>query len=142
MTKFKILAAAAILSTVVASPVMARDYNDQAPRGAYTHHHRADSGFWPADAAAGIVGGAIGTAGALAAAPFGNTYASYDRPYEGGPYQDSYAYYDGPAYSGPARYGYAPRHDSLSRIGSGASASFGNNGGGTRSPAADGDIGN
>ena len=37
-----------------------------------------DSGFWPADVAAGVVGGAVGTAGAIATAPFrGNSYA-YD----------------------------------------------------------------
>lgn len=42
---------------------------------------RGSSGFWPADVAAGVVGGAIGTAGAIAAAPF--------TPFRG----DSYAYY-------------------------------------------------
>ena len=30
-----------------------------------------DRGFWPADAAAGVVGGAVGTAAAIAAAPIG-----------------------------------------------------------------------
>jgi hypothetical protein len=39
------------------------------------------SGFWPADVAAGVVGGAIGTAGAIATAPF--------TPFRG----DSFAYY-------------------------------------------------
>jgi hypothetical protein len=57
---------------------------------------RRDSGFWPGDVAAGVVGGALATAGAavdtagaIATAPFRN---------------DSYAYYDGgPAYAyGPA----------------------------------------
>ena len=42
---------------------------------------RSSSGFWPADVAAGVVGGAIGTAGAIAAAPFtplrGDSYAYY-----------------------------------------------------------------
>ena len=42
---------------------------------------RRSSGFWPADVTAGVVGGAIGTAGAIAAAPF--------TPFRG----DSYAYY-------------------------------------------------
>lgn len=42
------------------------------------------SGFWPADFAAGVVGGAIGTAGAIATAPF--------TPFRG----DSYAYYRDP----------------------------------------------
>ena len=30
-----------------------------------------NSGFWPADVAAGVVGGAVGTAAAIATAPFG-----------------------------------------------------------------------
>jgi hypothetical protein len=44
------------------------------------------SGFWPADVAAGIVGGAIGTAGAIATAPFraANAYAWNDGYYGGG----------------------------------------------------------
>jgi hypothetical protein len=53
--------------------------------------YRRDSGFWPGDVAAGVVGGAIGTAGAIATAPFrgnepyayGGSYASYDQPYYG-----------------------------------------------------------
>jgi hypothetical protein len=40
---------------------------------------RYSSGFWPADVAAGVVGGAVGTAGAIATAPFrGNSYAYYN----------------------------------------------------------------
>jgi hypothetical protein len=38
-------------------------------------------GFWPGDVAAGVVGGAVGTAGAIASAPFrgfNNGYASMD----------------------------------------------------------------
>jgi hypothetical protein len=54
---------------------------------------RYDSGFWPGDVAAGIVGGAIGTAGAIATAPFrGDSYAYYGDGYgryRG--YNDSYA---------------------------------------------------
>jgi hypothetical protein len=47
---------------------------------------RHDSGFWPGDVAAGVVGGAIGTAGAIATSPFrGDSYAY------SGPYNDSYA---------------------------------------------------
>jgi len=49
---------------------------------------RRDTGFWPGDVAAGVVGGAIGTAGAVATAPFrGDAYA-YDNGYRG--YNDSY----------------------------------------------------
>jgi hypothetical protein len=55
---------------------------------------RHDSGFWPADVAADVVGGAVGTAGAIATAPFrgSNSYA-YDNGYRGGQYghDDSYA---------------------------------------------------
>ena len=41
--------------------------------------NRHDSGFWPGDVAAGVVGGAIGTAGAIATAPFrGDPYAYND----------------------------------------------------------------
>ena len=51
---------------------------------------RRDSGFWPGDVAAGVVGGAIGTAGAIATAPFrGDSYAYYNDSYRRG-YDDSY----------------------------------------------------
>jgi hypothetical protein len=53
-------------------------------RPAYQYAYRPayGTGFWPADVAAGIVGGAIGTAGAIAAAPFGGgPYAYYNEPY-------------------------------------------------------------
>jgi len=63
-------------------------------RPAYHYAYRG-TGFWPADAAAGIVGGAIGTAGAIAAAPFGaGPYAYYNEPY--GYYNRPYAYYNDP----------------------------------------------
>jgi len=43
---------------------------------------RRDTGFWPADVAADVVGGAIDTAGAIATAPFRNdSYASYNNGY-------------------------------------------------------------
>ena len=54
------------------------------PAYSYGYHpaYRYGTGFWPADVAAGIVGGAIGTAGAIAAAPFGaGPYAYYNGPY-------------------------------------------------------------
>jgi len=48
---------------------------------AYRPAYRYGTGFWPADVAAGIVGGAVGTAGAIAAAPFGaGPYAYYNGP--------------------------------------------------------------
>jgi hypothetical protein len=58
--------------------------------------NRTRSGFWPADAAAGIAGAAVGTAGAIATAPFrswDNSYA-YDNGYRGWD-QRSYAQRNG-----------------------------------------------
>jgi hypothetical protein len=43
---------------------------------------QGQSGFWPVDAAGAVAGAAVGTAAAVASAPFqgwGNSYASYDR---------------------------------------------------------------
>jgi hypothetical protein len=66
---------------------MARRSDDMAYRND-ANDGRRDSGFWPADVAAGVVGGAVATAdaavdtaGAIATAPFRS---------------DSYAYYNGP----------------------------------------------
>jgi hypothetical protein len=58
-----------------------------ADRGvATTYYDRGvDTGFWPADVAGGIIGGTIGTAGAIATAPFRDTYAAYDAPVVGTP---------------------------------------------------------
>jgi hypothetical protein len=69
-------------------------------RYGYRPTYRYGTGFWPGDVAAGIVGGAIGTAGAIAAAPFGaGPYAYYNGPYAY--YNGPYAYYNGPYYNGP-----------------------------------------
>ena len=57
----------------------AYSYNDRRYSDRYYNDRR--SGFWPGDFAAGVVGGAIGTAGAIATVPFA--------PFRG----DSYAYY-------------------------------------------------
>jgi hypothetical protein len=137
MTKFRLLGAAAILASALASPAMAQQviYNpgycaqfypnancqnkgpgnpytgDYQRRIAYRDHgnwnngwhdswndnrwDRRDSGFWPGDIAAGIVGGAISTAGAIATAPFrSDSYAYY---YDGprGGYNDRYAVRNG-----------------------------------------------
>jgi hypothetical protein len=118
MTRFKILGAAAILASALASPAMAQQvvYNpgycaqfypnancqNLGPgnpyTGSYQHtgsyqrqayrdrtyrqngnwqnsYNRWDdrSGFWPGDVAAGVVGGAVGTAAAIATAPIGGT---------------------------------------------------------------------
>src|SRR3981189_7809 len=101
----KLLTAAAVLSTAIAAPAMARDpaarawpvrHQDQAR----VYHH----GFWPADVAAGVVGGAIGTAGAIATAPFrGDAYAYnddyYGRRYYGG-YNNGFACRPGTMFRG------------------------------------------
>ena len=101
----KRIAAVAALTVAMAAPALAQ----AAPRGASAQHqlqrermyrpahermyrpayrygyrpaYRYGTGFWPTDVAAGIVGGAIGTAGAIAAAPFGaGPYAYYNGPY-------------------------------------------------------------
>jgi hypothetical protein len=97
MTKLKLLGAAAILSAAIATPALAQQviYNpgycaqfypdancqNKGPNSPYTgdyqrrqaHGWNNNSGFWPGDVAAG----AVGTAGAIAGAPFrnGNSYA-------------------------------------------------------------------
>jgi hypothetical protein len=106
MTKLRLLGAAAILSTGLATPALAQEviYNpgycaqfypnancqnkgpgnpytgDYQRRAAYQNSYNRwddgrrsyrDSGFWPGDVAADVVGGAVGTAAAIAAAPFG-----------------------------------------------------------------------
>ena len=121
MTKFKILGAAAILASALASPAMAQEvisnpgycaqfypnancqnkgpgnpytgdyqrqvYRDQTYRqqayrqqayqqngnwqSSYNRWDGRDRGFGPADAAAGVVGDAVGTAAAIATAPIG-----------------------------------------------------------------------
>jgi hypothetical protein len=43
-------------------------YRDRTWQNSYNRH---DRGFWPGDVAAGVVGGAVGTAAAIATAPIG-----------------------------------------------------------------------
>jgi hypothetical protein len=69
MTNLKLLAAAAVLSTVMVAPAMAQQV-----------YHRGYDGYrdrGPVDAAAGIAGFAVGTAAAIATAPLRDSYA-YD----------------------------------------------------------------
>lgn len=102
----KLLTAAAVLTTAVAAPALARHPEARTPgvrhagvqdrvhvyrRGVYPH----GSGFWPGDVAAGIVGGAIGTAGAIATAPFAYNSYAYDDGYYG------YRCVPGTAFIGP-----------------------------------------
>jgi hypothetical protein len=63
------------------------------------NENRRNSGFWPGDVAAGVVGGAVATAdaavntaGAIATAPFrGDSYAYYNNGYNSGWQGQSYA---------------------------------------------------
>jgi hypothetical protein len=74
MTKLKLLAAAAVLSTMMVAPAMAQQV-----------YHR-DYGYrdrGPVDAAVGIAGAAVGTAAAIATSPFRGSYA-YDNGYDRG----------------------------------------------------------
>ena len=88
----KLLTAAAVLSTAVAAPALAQDPHgrsdairqsptqDRVYKDRVYHRH---SGFWPGEVAAGVVGGAIGTAGAIATAPFRNDIYAYNDGYYG-----------------------------------------------------------
>lgn len=116
--KIGMIAGAAALATLVATPAMAQTTQQRFagpqhlatdPSGAkkVTHRSRLESrayyderrsGFWPGDFAAGVVGGTISTAGTIATAPF--------TPFHG----DSYAYYRDPgrAYYRAHRSGFWP----------------------------------
>jgi hypothetical protein len=90
----KLLTAAAVLTTAIAAPTLAQE---SAPRAHTARmqqdqarvYHR-DNGFWPADVAAGVVGGAIGTAGAIATAPFRHDRYAYNDGYYGRGYYGGY----------------------------------------------------
>jgi hypothetical protein len=82
----KLLTATAVLSTAIVAPAMAQDPAARAPSVRQQQDavrvYQRDRTFWPGEVAAGVVGGAIGTAGAIATAPFRNdTYAYNDRYY-------------------------------------------------------------
>ena len=86
MTGLKVLSAAALLVGAVATPATAQQVVVQEP-GVYAHPWASDyyysygyrpSGFWPADVAAGVVAGSVGTAGAIVSAPVRDSYAYYD----------------------------------------------------------------
>jgi hypothetical protein len=83
----KLLTAAAVLTAAIAAPAFAQDPAARAPSvrqqqdAVRVYHHRS-SGFWPGELAAGVVGGAIGTAGAIiATAPFRHDAYAYNDPY-------------------------------------------------------------
>jgi hypothetical protein len=93
MTKLKLLAAAAVLSTVIAAPAMSQEVVVR------DHHvyHRGPVGA-AADTAAGIAGAAVGTAAAIATAPFRNSYNYYDDERYFGP--DGFACHRGAWFTG------------------------------------------
>jgi hypothetical protein len=92
MTNIKIVAIAALLSSAIASPVLAQDTTHRPTKTIHQKHYvnsygrsvahrnynydanasydRNGNRFGPGDVTNGIVGGAVGTAGAFAAAPF------------------------------------------------------------------------
>ena len=107
MTAMKILGAAAIAATMLTGSAMAQSVVTNSGRCAarspdvncqnlgYRHHrvsyrhsngdwNRTHTGFWPTDVAGDVAGAAIGTAGAIATAPFramDNSYA-YDNSWD------------------------------------------------------------
>jgi hypothetical protein len=96
----KLLTAAAVMTTAIAAPALADPHARSEPvqlqqqrAQAHARMYYRHNDFWPGDLAAGVVGGAIGTAGAIATAPF--RYDSY--AYNG--------YYGPDGYNGP--YGYS-----------------------------------
>ncbi len=119
MQRLKFLVAAAVLSTTIASPVLASDmiqpgdgyhhyrdaYADRGGydnyRGPYRHYRRDETvyetrrpGFWPGDVAAGIVGGAIGTAGAIAGGAVDTAGAIATAPFRAGSYATNSFYHE------------------------------------------------
>jgi hypothetical protein len=90
----KLLTAATILTTAIVSPALAMGPHARSEavqlqqQRAQVQQQRAqvhrNSGFWPGDVAAGVIGGAIGTAGAIATAPFRSDAYAYNGYY--GPY--------------------------------------------------------
>ena len=92
----KLLTAAAVLTTAIAAPALAQDPAARAQTVRHYNQARVyypDSRFWPGDVAAGVVGGALGTAGAIATAPFRNdvyAYNDYNDGYYGQRYYRDY----------------------------------------------------
>lgn len=132
MKQVTLLAAAAAVSALIATPVMAQD-NVRTKSGAHmkgTQHHarmqtramqnrqmardrmayrgdnwdRRDTGFAPGAVAGGIVGGAIGTAGAITAGAVNTAGAVATAPFGGGPYYNT-GYYGDAGYGSRVRYG-------------------------------------
>ncbi len=131
MKKVTLFAAAAAVSALIATPVLAQDsakprsgahmktsmkHQARMQNGAVTRDRvayrrdvnqnnwdRRDTGFWPGAVAGGIVGGAIGTAGAVTAGAINTADTVATAPF-GGPY-----YNRGPLYSDAGGYPYGNR---------------------------------
>lgn len=90
----KLLTAAAVLSTAIAAPAMAQESAARASSVREQQHaarvYQRQHTFWPGEVAAGVVGGAIGTAGAIATAPFRNDTYAYNDGYHGQRYYGGY----------------------------------------------------
>jgi hypothetical protein len=102
----KYLAAATALTAAIASPALAMGphaRSEAVQQRQHEAHVYRQGGFWPGDVAAGVIGGAVGTAGAIATAPFrDDTYAYngyYGRPYPG-PYASNFVCQPGTTYVG------------------------------------------
>jgi hypothetical protein len=132
MKKVTFFAAAAAVTALVASPALAQDSmkkpeaakhmktkqmkQHHASRHMKQHQARAvrtdemtsrddwnnrSTGFWPAD----VVGGAVGTAGAIAGTAVGTAGAIATAPFGGPYYGDNYAYRNNYAYRDTYAYG-------------------------------------
>ena len=91
----KFLTAAAVLTTAIAAPALAQDPHGRSDSirsspAQQQRMHYGHSGFWPGEVAAGVVGGAIGTAGAIATAPFRSDVYAYNDGYYGQRYYSGY----------------------------------------------------
>jgi hypothetical protein len=109
VTKLRLLAAAEVLSTGMVAPAMAQQV-----------YHRGHGGYCdrgPVDAAAGIAGLAVGTAAAIATAPFRGSYA-YDNGY--GYDNDGYSYDNGGC---AMALSVSQEHGSVAKTAAGTSAS-------------------
>jgi hypothetical protein len=92
MMNFRSVTTATVLAMAIASPAFAQGPHarseavQQRQQEARAYQYYRDDRFWPGEMETGLVGGAIGTAGAIAGAPFGydrhdNSYDTYGRPY-------------------------------------------------------------
>lgn len=104
MTTMKMLAAAAVVAAAMTTPALAQDqihhrsgiHSRSYDSNAYYRGddwNRRDSGFWPGEVAAGVVGGAVGAAGAIAGGAVGTAGAIATAPFQKRSYgYNSYAY--------------------------------------------------